>query len=520
MLSEIDPTGDRVARLERRLQRERRAREEAEWLLEAKSLELYNANNHLTVLANDLEMRVLDRTHELEASRQQAMFLAERDPLTTLANRFSFARDLDAAIRASQLQGGSVQLLFVDLDRFKEINDNYGHAVGDAVLLGVADRLRAICGEQELAGRLGGDEFGVICVTPVHGERAREIATKVMEAMGKPIDCGRLQLIVSCSVGFASFPRDAADSPTLQRFADIALYRSKSAGRSTWTEFDDTMAAEFESRQGLEAELRNAVAAGEIEPWYQPIISTQSNSVVGVEALARWQHAERGLILPGLFIPLAEESSLIVDLGQAMIDRCCREMYPLIREGLLDYVSINLSTRHLRSPSVVEQVARTLARHHFPPSALQLEITESLLLIDFDQAEERLSHFRALGIRIALDDFGAGYSSLSYIRRLPLDVIKIDRSFARDISADRQAEAVVKAIVQLAQALELHIVAEGIETESQALRLTSCGCFVQQGYLFGQPMPLSEITQYLLAGDLEAGANPTHFAQRVPAPRA
>ncbi|UDL88953.1 EAL domain-containing protein [Mesorhizobium sp. PAMC28654] len=472
------------------------------------------------MLANDLEMRVLDRTHELEVSRQQAMFLAERDPLTTLANRFSFARDLDAAIRAAQLQGGSVQLLFVDLDRFKEINDNYGHAVGDAVLLGVADRLRAICGEQELAGRLGGDEFGVICVTPVHSERAREIATKTIEAMSKPIDCGRLQLIVSCSVGIASFPRDAADSPTLQRFADVALYRSKSAGRATWTEFDDTMAAELESRQGLEAELRNAVAAGEIEPWYQPIISTQSNAVVGVEALARWQHAERGLILPGLFIPLAEESSLIVDLGQAMIDRCCREMYPLISEGHLDYVSINLSTRHLRSPSVVEQIARTLARYRFPPSALQLEITESLLLIDFDQAEERLSHFRALGIRIALDDFGAGYSSLSYIRRLPLDVIKIDRSFARDISADRQAEAVVRAIVQLAQALELDIVAEGIETESQALRLTSCGCFVQQGYLFGRPMPLNEITEYLLAGDLEAGANPTHFAQRVPASRA
>lgn len=509
MLSEAGHFEDRVARLERRLQRERRAREAAEWLLEAKSLELYNANSHLTVLANDLEMRVLDRTHELEVSRQQALFLAERDPLTTLANRVSFARDLDAAINAAHVQGGCVQLLFVDLDRFKEINDNYGHAVGDAVLLAVADRLRAICKEQEVAGRLGGDEFGVICVTPIHSERAREIAAKVMEAMSRPIDCGRLQLIVSCSVGFASFPGNATDSPTLQRFADIALYRSKSAGRSTWTEFDETMAAELEHRQGLEAELRSAVAAREIEPWYQPIISTQSNRIVGVEALARWQHAERGLILPGLFIPLAEESSLIVELGKAMIDRCCQEMSPLIREGRLDYVSINLSTRHLRSPSVVEQIAATLARHRFPPSALQLEITESLLLIDFEQAEERLSHFRALGIRIALDDFGAGYSSLSYIRRLPLDVIKIDRSFARDISSDGQAEAVVKAIVQLAQALDLHIIAEGIETESQALRLTSCGCFVQQGYLFGRPMPLREITQYL-----EAGANPMHATQR------
>ncbi|WP_421916840.1 putative bifunctional diguanylate cyclase/phosphodiesterase [Mesorhizobium sp.] len=515
MLSEADPSVDRVARLERRLQREKRAREEAEWLLEAKSLELYNANSHLTVLANDLEMRVLDRTHELEVSRQQALFLAERDPLTSLANRVSFARDLDAAIHAAHVQGGSVQLLFVDLDRFKEINDNYGHAVGDAVLMEVAARLRAICGESEVAGRLGGDEFGVICVTPERSERAREIAAEVMKAMSRPIDCGRLQLIVSCSVGFAGFPRDAADSPTLQRFADVALYHSKSAGRSTWTEFDDGMAAELESRQGLEEELRSAVAAGEIEPWYQPIISTKSNAIVGVEALARWQHAERGLILPGLFIPLAEESSLIVDLGRAMIDRCCREMYPLIRDGHLDYVSINLSPRHLRSSSVVEQIAATLARHRFPPSALQLEITESLLLIDFEQAEERLSHFRALGIRVALDDFGAGYSSLSYIRRLPLDVIKIDRSFARDISADRQAEAVVKAIVQLAQALELNIVAEGIETESQALRLNSCGCFVQQGYLFGRPMPLDEITRYL-----EAGANPMHAAQRMPGFRA
>lgn len=508
MPSEASQSEDRVARLERRLQRERRAREAAEWLLEAKSLELYNANSHLTMLANDLEMRVLDRTHELEVSRQQALFLAERDPLTTLANRVSFARNLDAAINAAHVQGGCVQLLFIDLDRFKEINDNYGHAVGDAVLLAVADRLRTICKKQEVAGRLGGDEFGVICVTPIHSERAREIAATVMKAMSRPIVCGRLQLIVTCSVGFASFPGNATDSPTLQRFADIALYRSKSAGRSTWTEFDETMAAELEYRQGLEAELRSAVAAREIEPWYQPIISTQSSSIVGVEALARWQHAERGLILPGVFIPLAEESSLIVELGQAMIDRCCQEMYTLIREGRLNYVSVNLSTRHLRSPSVVEQIAATLARHRFPPSALQLEITESLLLIDFEHAEKRLSHFRALGIRIALDDFGAGYSSLSYIRRLPLDVIKIDRSFARDISSDGQAEAVVRAIVQLAKALDLHIIAEGIETESQALRLTSCGCFVQQGYLFGRPMPLREITQYL-----EAGAYPMHATQ-------
>ena len=499
MLPQTETSGDRVARLERRLQRERRAREEAEWLLEAKSLELYNANSHLTALANDLEMRVLDRTHELEVSRQQALFLAERDPLTALANRVSFALDLDAAIHTAQVHGGSVQLLFADLDRFKEINDNYGHAVGDAVLLEVATRLRTICRGTEVPGRLGGDEFGIICITPLQSERVRQIATEIMEAMSKPIDCGRLQLIVSCSVGFASFPRDASDSPTLQRFADVALYHSKSSGRSTWTEFDDTMAAELHSRQGLEVELRVAVAAGEIEPWYQPIICAGSNRIVGVEALARWQHPERGLILPGLFIPLAEESSLIVELGRAMIDRCCQEMHQLIRDGHLDYVSINLSPRHLRSPSVVEQVARILARHDFPPSALQLEITESLLLFDFEQAEQRLSQFRTRGVRIALDDFGAGYSSLSYIRRLPLDVIKIDRSFARDISDDRQSEAVVRAIVQLAQALELQIVAEGIETESQAERMTSCGCSIQQGYLFGRPMPLNDLMRHLKA---------------------
>ncbi len=182
-----------------------------------------------------------------------------------------------------------------------------------------------------------------------------------------------------------------------------------------------------------------------------------------------------------------------------MIDRCCQEMHQLIRDGHLDYVSINLSPRHLRSPSVVEQVARILARHDFPPSALQLEITESLLLFDFEQAEQRLSQFRMRGVRIALDDFGAGYSSLSYIRRLPLDVIKIDRSFARDISDDRQSEAVVRAIVQLAEALELQIVAEGIETESQAERMTSCGCSIQQGYLFGRPMPLNDLMRHLKA---------------------
>src|SRR3984893_15181161 len=271
--------------------------------------------------------------------------------------------------------------------------------------------------------------------------------------MGKTINYHRQQLPFTCSISIARFPQDATEPDDLQRFADVALYRAKAAGRSMWTAFDETMAAELRSHHGLEADLRSAVTDGSVEPWYQPIVSGQSRSIVGVEALARWQHPERGLLLPGLLIPIAEQSSLIIDLG----------------------------------------------RHRFPSVGLQLEITESLLLSDFDQAEERLLRFRGLGIRIALDDFGTGYSSLHYIRRLPLDVIKIDRSFARDISADRQGQEVIRAIIQLARALNLGVVTEGVETESQALRLTACGCSVLPGYLFGRPMPLHALMRVLEA---------------------
>jgi diguanylate cyclase (GGDEF)-like protein len=406
---------------------------------------------------------------------------------------------LDQAITAARDERRSVHLLLIDLDRFKEVNDNYGHAVGDSFLREVAARLRAVCGEEETVSRLGGDEFAVLCRAPFHRQRGREVAAAITEAMGKPINYRLQQHPLTCSIGIARFPQDASDSTDLQRFADVALYRSKAAGRSMWTAFDETMAAELHSRHGLEADLRSAVTDGSVEPWYQPIISSETGAIIGVEALARWQHPERGPLLPGLFIPIAEESSLIVDLGRAMIDRSCREMQPLIRDGRLKYVSVNLSARHLRYHSVADDIAAALARHRFPPAGLQLEITESLLLRDFDQAEERLLRFRRLGIRIALDDFGTGYSSLAYIRRLPLDVIKIDRSFARDISSDRQGQEVIRAIIQLARALNLAVITEGVETESQALRLTACGCSVLQGYLFGRPMPLHALMQVLEA---------------------
>ena len=499
MISEAEQHIGRVTRLERRLGRERRARLEGETLLEARALELYIANCHLTALARDLETRVLDRTRELDVSRQKALFLAERDPLTALANRLSFARELDQAITAARDERQSVHLLLIDLDRFKEINDNYGHAVGDAVLCEVAARLQRVCGEEASVSRLGGDEFAVVCRSPCHREGGREVAAAITEVMGNPINYHQQQFPLTCSIGIARFPRDARNSADLQRFADFALYRSKAAGRSMWTAFDETMAAELHSRHGLEADLRRAVADGSIEPWYQPIISSETGSIIGVEALARWQHPERGLLLPGLFIPIAEQTSLITDLGRAMIDRSCREMQPLIRDGRLEYVSVNLSTRHLRYPSVADDIAAALARHCFPPAGLQLEITESSLLSDFDQAEEQLLHFRGLGIRIALDDFGTGYSSLAYIRRLPLDVIKIDRSFSKDVSADRRGHEVITAIIQLARALNLAVVTEGVETESQALRLTACGCRVLQGYLFGRPMPLHALMQVLEA---------------------
>ena len=239
----------------------------------------------------------------------------------------------------------------------------------------MAARLRAVCGEEATISRLGGDEFAVLHRAPYHQERGREVAAAITEVMGNPINYHQQQLPLTCSIGIARFPQDATNSADLQRFADVALYRSKAAGRSMWTAFDETMAAELRSRHGLEADLRSAITDGSIEPWYQPIVSSETGSIIGVEALARWRHPERGLLLPGLFIPIAEQSSLIIDLGRAMIDRSCREMQPLIRDGRLEYVSVNLSARHLRYHSVADDIAAALARHRFPSEGLQLEIT-------------------------------------------------------------------------------------------------------------------------------------------------
>ena len=492
--------GARLLRLERRAERERAARLAAESLLEAKSRELYTANQLLSRLAADLEMRVCDRTQELAAAREQALELAERDQLTGLANRACFSRVLDASIAGSQASGQRFALLLIDLDRFKEINDALGHEAGDVFLRHVAAQLRSVSQRADIVARLGGDEFAVILRTDGRPAELHRIAEAMIAAVQVPIAYRDRALEASGSVGVALFPDDAVTASELQRFADIALYRSKVA-RSTHTLYDPAMGRELEARQSLGAELARAIRTGDIRAWFQPIVDGASSRAVGVEALARWRHPTRGFISPAQFLDLAEERGLMHDLFACMMRSACPPAKRWIEAGAISSLSINLSPSQFKLGALADDVLALLRELDFPPDRLTVEITEEVLMHDLDRARSQLDRLATLGVRVALDDFGVGYSNVAYLRRLPIHTLKLDRSLTADVTSERAARSILGALVELARALDLELVAEGIEEQGQALWLTHLGCRNLQGYLFGKPMDAA-------AFEREIGAEP------------
>ncbi|WP_337185858.1 bifunctional diguanylate cyclase/phosphodiesterase [Phenylobacterium sp.] len=433
------------------------------------------------------------RVAELEAEREMTLRLAQTDSLTGLVNRGAFTSGLCERLEAARESGGVVALFVIDLDRFKSLNDSLGHHAGDILLAEIGQRLRDDAGPDELVARLGGDEFAVVSGDPDIARRAERLVNAISQhhvIYGRTVASGG-------SVGVAAFPRDASDAADLQRYADMALYRAKSCGGRRWHGFDAELHAESERRRTLETELRRAIPAGEIEPWFQPIVDTMTGRFVGVEVLARWRHPEKGLLSPAAFVPMAEELGLIRTIDEAVFEAACAHAAPWVGEGLIELVSCNVSPRDLLDPGFSRKLIGRLAGTDLPATALTVEITETFLLQDMNLARRHIERLAARGVNVALDDFGTGYSNLRALMHLPIQTVKLDRSLIDDVGRDPRVSKLVASMLHAARSLGVRITAEGVEDESQALFLRSAGCDRMQGYFFARPMPADQMEAML-----------------------
>jgi len=376
--------------------------------------------------------------------------------------------------------------MFIDLDRFKPINDSLGHAVGDVLLKEVSQRLVSQLRVGDTICRIGGDEFVVVLPEVKRSSDIAQVAQKVIEQVSQPAAVDERELGVSCSIGIAVFPDDGRDAETLIRNADAAMYHAKELGRANYQFFTEQMNQAASRRLALETDLRRAVGKDELRLHYQRIVEAKSGKVVGHEALVRWQHPERGLVPPGEFIQLAEESGLILKIGEWVLREACRWATFIGAERGLQ-IAVNLSPRQFNDPKLALMVAQALKETGLPPRLLELEITETLAMQHTHITLTTLKRLKKLGVSIAIDDFGTGYSSLAYLKRFPVDKVKIDRTFVAEAPKDREEGAIVSAIVALAHALDIEVIAEGVENDAQRDFLQRCGCDYIQGYLIGRP---------------------------------
>ncbi len=425
----------------------------------------------------------------------ETMRQALTDPLTGLANRAVFMDRLDLALARAARKGLSVSVIFIDLDRFKLINDTLGHAGGDALLKGVAERITRCLRRGENAARLGGDEFAVLLEEAEDELAAAHVADRIATELRQPFVIGDREVFATASIGIAL--GTVEEPETVLRNADVAMYRAKARGKDRYEMFEPEMHAEVMDRLQLESELRHAVARDELELHFQPAFKLDSGEVLGVEALVRWRHPERGMLPPGVFIPLAEESGLILPVGRWVLGEACRqaaawqERFPRLQ------VAVNLSGWQLEQPDIVAEVASVIERWKLPPRTLVLELTETLLMNDTEATIAKLQALKQLDIRLAIDDFGTGYSSLQYLQRFPIDVLKIPKPFVDELLDAANPGVLTSMILDLCRRLDLGTVAEGIETEQQAQRLRQLGCPWGQGFLYARPMPVEDLLAFL-----------------------
>ena len=446
---------------------------------------------------DELEQLVSERTAELQAANRRleseigerlqaenlARHLADHDVLTGLPNRRILEDRLTQALALSQRNRMQTAVMFVDIDRFKAINDSLGHAAGDALLKEISLRLVNQLRLGDTICRIGGDEFVVVLPEVKRSSDVAQVAQKVIEQLAQPVPLEARELIVTASIGIAVFPDDGGDAETLIRNADAAMYAAKELGRANYQFFTERMNQSASRRLALESDLRRALGKDELRVHYQRIVKADGARPASHEALVRWQHPERGLVLPGEFIQLAEDTGLILRIGEWVLREACHWAQ---RAGSVP-VAVNLSPRQFNDPRLAEAVAQALAESGLAPHLLELEITESTAMQNTDATLATLEKLKVLGVSISIDDFGTGYSSLAYLRRFPVDKLKIDRSFVAVAPSDKEQAAIISAIVALAHALQIEVVAEGVETEAQREFLARCGCDYLQGNLIGRP---------------------------------
>lgn len=457
-----------------------------EWLTISAVKNSEGATTHFVGVFNDIS--------SVKEAQAQLDFLAHHDALTRLPNRTLFRDRLGHALIHAQRENKNLAVLFLDLDRFKTINDTLGHPVGDDLLKQAAERMQQAIRADDTLARLGGDEFVLLLEDDSTAHHAVIVAHKLLQIFNRPMFIDDHTLTVTASIGIALFPQDGKDVDTLLKHADLAMYQAKQQGRNTYQFFSSGLTTGAFERLIMENALRGAVARNELLLYYQPQINLLDRSLAGVEALVRWQHAELGLVSPGQFIPLAEDMGIIGEIGEWVLNEAVRQMAEWQAQGFdIPRVSVNLSMQQIDREDLAGQVSAALERMSIPAKHLELEVTESMIMRQPDQAMRILENLRQQGILLSIDDFGTGYSSLAYLKNLPLDRLKIDQSFVQDIGRDEHGEAIVRVIIALARNLELEAVAEGVESEEQARFLEREGCNIAQGYLFARPMPADEL---------------------------
>lgn len=452
---------------------------------------------------------------ERKIAEDRMHYLAMYDALTGLPNRQLFHQQLEKAVARSVRTGERMAIMFIDLDRFKRINDTLGHATGDMLLREVSARLNRCVrttdvvgrdGEMDLpegsVARLAGDEFTVMLEALREPQDAARVARRIIGEVSRPFMLSGQEVVVTTSVGIAIFPEDGEHAEMLLKNADAAMYQSKNLGRNTYQYFAGEMNSAAVERLRIENELRRALERRQLSLHYQVKVDTRSGGIDGVEALLRWQHPDLGAVPPVAFVPIAEDIGLIVAFGEWVLEEACRQLKSWSDAGLPAVaMAINLASPSFRQPDLADRVATALRRHGVSSSSLCIEATESILMRDADATMTTLRQLRNLGVKLSIDDFGTGYSSLSYLRRFPIDQLKIDRSFVNELAANSDDAAIIRAIASLSRSLNLEVVAEGVETVAQARMLAQQGCHLMQGYLFGKPVPAGELTRLLAEGD-------------------